>query len=93
MRMISPDTGAPETVIAEEQEEYAPLSVAHYADEQGRRYLLSRWRLNDADKARIAAGDDLYISLMTFGQPMQPVSVQVGPDGWIPSTEGGPDVR
>jgi hypothetical protein len=85
MRMISPDTGAPETVIAEEQEEYAPLSVAHYADEQGRRYLLSRWRLNDADKARIAAGDDLYI--------MQPVSVQVGPDGWIPSTEGGPDVR
>jgi hypothetical protein len=82
MRMVSPSTGAPEIVLAEEQEQYRPITVARYMDQQDRVILLSRWRLNDGDRARIAAGEDIYIGLLTFGRPMQPLSVQVGADGW-----------
>jgi hypothetical protein len=87
-RMIAPRTGAPEQTLAEEQEDYAPLTVAIYGDngDLGPRTLLSRWRLTDEERAAIAAGEDLYIGLVTFGQPMQPISVQVGEGGWdVPS--------
>ena len=84
MRMIAPRTGAPEVTIAEEQEDYAPLTVAVYGDnaELGPRQLLSRWTFTPEERARIAAGEDLYVGLLTFGQPMQPISVQVGAEGW-----------
>lgn len=90
MRMIAPRTGAPELTIAEDQLEYKPLTVAVYGDnaEMGPRTLLSRWTLTPEERARIAAGEDLYIGLCTFGQPMQPINVQVGPDGWL-QQEGG----
>lgn len=57
------------------------MAVASYDFEDGRA-LLSRWRLNDDDRRRIAAGADLYLMLRTFGQPMQPVRLQVGADGF-----------
>jgi hypothetical protein len=84
MRMVAPRTGAPEVTIAEDQEEYSPLVAAVYCFE-GQRTLLTRWRLSDEDRARIAAGEDLYLSVMTFNNPLQPVSLQVGAPEW--STE------
>lgn len=84
MNMVAPRTGAPEVTVAEDQLEYAPITVAVYGDnaELGPRQILTRWRLSDEDRRRIAAGEDVYVALMTFGGPMQPISVQVGPDGW-----------
>lgn len=78
MRPIKPETGAPEKTMAENQEEYHSLPVAEYAEG----VLLSRWRLNDEERERITNGEDLYIAFWTFGRPLQPVNVQVGPDGW-----------
>lgn len=80
--MVAPRTGAPERTLAAEQHQYRPLVVAVYNDEKGVEHLLSRWRLNDEDRAKLAEGEDLYLCLMTFGQPLQPIMIQVGPKGW-----------
>lgn len=92
MDMIAPRTGAPEITLAEDQLEYKPLTVAVYGNNagQGPRTLLSRWRFSDEERERIAAGEDLYVGLTTFGRPMQPIRVQVGPEGWVePEPIGG----
>lgn len=85
MHMVAPRTGAPEVTSAEDQLQYKPLVGALYDTEQGIT-VLTRWRFTDEDRAKIAAGEDLYIGLLTFGGPVQPLSLQVGPDGWeVPS--------
>lgn len=83
MRMIAPRTGAPEITLAEEQTEYAPVTVAVYAhpDLGGARTLFSRWRLTPEERERVAAGEDIYLGLVTFDRPMQPIMIQVGSDG------------
>ena len=82
MRQVAPRTGAPEITIAEEQAEYQPITVAPYRFTDGSSGLLSRWRLSDDERAAIAAGEDLYLFLLTFGTPMQPVQLTVGPPEW-----------
>jgi hypothetical protein len=83
-RMIAPRTGAPEITLAENHPEYSPVTVAVYGDNRklGPRTLLSRWTFTDEERARIAAGEDVFLGVITFGRPMQPVSLQVGPEGW-----------
>lgn len=82
--MVAPRTGAPEVTVAEDQEQYKPITVGVYGDngELGPRQLLMRWTFSDEERARIAAGEDIFAALMTFGDPMQPISIQVGPTGW-----------
>ena len=90
--MVAPRTGAIEITIAEDQPEYLPLTVAVYGDnkDMGPRTLLSRWRPTDEERQAIAAGEDVYVGLVTFGQPMQPIIVQIGNDGWVaPPVEYG----
>ena len=81
MRMVSPDTGAPERTLAEEQLDLSPLVVAVYLDGSVE-HLLSRWRLDEDERARIMAGEDIYLCLVTHGQPLQPIMIQVGSKGW-----------
>lgn len=92
MRPVAPRTGAYEIMVAENQEEYQPLCIALYTrpgspgDEP--EILLTRWTMTPEERQRIANGEDLYISQMTFGKPLNPMQVQVGPEGWtLPSTE------
>ena len=87
MRPVAPRLGLPEVTLAEEQPEYAPITVAGFLDEDGRPGVISRWRLTDEERAQVAAGADLYLSLFTFGQPMQPVHLEVGRPGWAPPEE------
>jgi hypothetical protein len=84
MRPISPDTGAPEVVFAEEQEEYMPLSVALYRFADGARGLLTRWKPTDAERHAILNGEDVYIMQLHFSDDskMTPLAVRVGPDDW-----------
>lgn len=82
--MIAPRTGAEEITVAEEQLEYKPLTCAVYREEAtGNVFLLSRWTFTLEERVRVALGEDLYISHLTFGGPLQPLSVQVGPDGYL----------
>jgi hypothetical protein len=82
--MVAPQTGAPEIAVAEDQLEYKSITVARYGDNAGMGpvTLLTRWRLTDGERARVAAGEDVYVALRTFGDAMQPIVVQVGPEGW-----------
>lgn len=57
-----------EVVYAADQPEYQPLPVL-----RTERSLLSRWRLTDEERAHIAAGGDLFVCVMHFGQPLQPL--------------------
>lgn len=87
MRTVSPKLGLPEITLAEEQKEYIPVRVAVVKYEDGNEGVILRWELGDDDRARIAAGEDLYMGLLTFGKPMQPVSLEVGRPGWAPAEE------
>jgi hypothetical protein len=39
--------------------------------------------LTEEEKAAIANGEDLYVGLITDGAPVQPMYLQVGPEGWL----------
>lgn len=79
MRPIAPRTGAPEATIAEEQEEYMPITVALYEYPNGARGLLTRWTFTPEERAQIAAGEDVYVHQLNFGTPMTPLIVRAGP--------------
>lgn len=97
--MIAPRTGADEITIAEDQLEYRPLVAAVYShpDFGGAPYLLTRWQLDDGELAKLLGVDvevvralprardreDLYLAILTGGQPLQPLALQVGPDGYL----------
>lgn len=38
------------------------------------------FRPSDVERAQLAAGEDLYIAMLTFMQPMQGINVYVGPE-------------
>lgn len=61
---------------AADQPEYRPLPVVRLTGKEGR--VISRWTLTPEERARIAAGEDLYIEMLTFHQPLQPVLPTVG---------------
>ena len=82
MRTIAPRTGAPEQTIAEDQEEYMPVTVCLYQTE-GKAVLLMRWTFTDEERNQICDGEDLYLAVLTQGQLLQPVAMQVGSEGWI----------
>ena len=68
---------------AKDQPEYRPLPVARLHGAEGR--VISRWTLTAEERARIAAGEDLYIELLTFGRPLQPILPTVGLRDFCPT--------
>jgi hypothetical protein len=88
MRAIAPRTGAPEVTIAEEQEEYSPITVARYHYPNGTGLLLTRWTFTPEERAQIAAGEDVYIGQLNFGGPMTPLIVRCGPGDLAVAAEG-----
>lgn len=68
---------------AEDQPAYQPLPVARLHGAEGR--VISRWTLTDEERVRIAGGEDLYIELLTFGQPLQPILPTVGRRDFCPT--------
>jgi hypothetical protein len=80
--MVRPRVQAPTVSVAEEQGEYKTLVAARvtnalYGAIPGADHntLLLCFRPDDAERAALAAGDDLYVALLTFGGPLQPVLV------------------
>lgn len=81
MRAVAPRTGHREVTFAEDQEEYQPITVAvrEYADCLG---LITRWKPTEEERARIAAGEDIYIEQLSFNNRMTPLTVRCGPGDW-----------
>ena len=87
MRMTPPEVKAPKIMLARDQAEYSVLSVAQVTHPsygpESRLYhnsLLMAFRPTTDERARIAAGEDIYVSLLTGGGPMQPILVLCGKD-------------
>jgi len=65
-----------EVVYAKDQPQYTPLRTIKAKDEY--KSVLSRWTLTAEQRQIIAAGGDIFLECGTFGQPLQPLRLQVG---------------
>lgn len=60
------------------QPEYDPLPAVLLADGQ----VITEWQLTEAERDLIARGENIRLTLMTFGGPLQPVYLEITtPDG------------
>jgi hypothetical protein len=61
--------------FAVDQPEYIPLPalVSHEG------CVLTRWTLTPEERARIAAGEDVFVQVLAFGQRLQPIALDIGP--------------
>ncbi len=72
---VIPGTGLPEVKVAEHQPEYGTLPVVYSQDGQE---CTSRWVLSDEEIADIVKSKSIFLTLQTFGRPLQPVRMEVG---------------
>ena len=63
---------------AMQTDKYRPLPSVHLPDGK----VITRWTPTDEERRRIADGEDLYLTLLTFNQPIQPQLLTVGPIDW-----------
>lgn len=64
-----------EVVFAKDQPEYTPLRALVSPDND--KGVLTRWTLTDKQREAVADGADIYLELLTFGQPLQPIRIIV----------------
>lgn len=72
---IVPGKQLPVTLYAKDQPEYNRLPV--YRESDGA--VLSRWKLSLRERLRVVVFGDVYLWVLTFGRPLQPVSLQAEP--------------
>lgn len=72
---VIPDKNFNEIVVAEHQDEYQNLPAIPL--EGG--MILTRWKLDEAERRRVAETGDIYVSMMTFGNPVTPLLLTVEP--------------
>lgn len=69
--------GWEDVTYAKDQPQYNPLPAARSTD--AKRRVVSRWTISKAARARIAAGEDVFLEMVTYGALLQPVRLSVGP--------------
>lgn len=60
-------------VYAKDQYEYSPLPARK--TEEGR--VITEWSLTDEERRRIAHGENIRLTLLTFNRPLQPIILEV----------------
>jgi hypothetical protein len=70
---VVPGAKLPEVVYAKDQPAYQPLPA--YRAEDGT--VLTRWKLSWRERLAVLFTGNLYIWLLTFNQPLQPIQIQV----------------
>lgn len=76
MKSTSPvfdGTSIAEVVYAKDQPEYEPLPAV-----RSDKTLITRWKLTPDERKRLIDGEDLFIHIMHFGNPLQPLLPVVG---------------
>lgn len=64
-----------EVVYAKDQTEYIPLRCA--VSPMPTRKATSRWTLTEEQRKAVAEGADIYLTLLTFGHPLQPIMIAI----------------
>ncbi len=75
MRSISPvipGMDLEETVFAKHQPQYNPLPAVMV---DGR--VISRWKLTWRERFKLLVTGNLWLTLLTFGQPLQPILIEI----------------
>lgn len=65
-----------EVVFAKNQPQYKPLRCL-VDDSRGDRRVTSRWTLTEEQRKAVAEGADIYLTLLTYGNPLQPILLAV----------------
>lgn len=83
MKPIVPEVLAPTVVLAKDQPEYHPIIAAHvthasYSMAGGRNTMLMAFEPTPEERQRIANGENIYVALLVYGMPMQPIMVMCG---------------
>ena len=73
-------------VYAENQPEYLPLPAMQLQDEGGT--VITCWELSDDELKEVVKNKKVYLSMMTFRNPLQPVSLQTSLAGFFELKEG-----
>lgn len=66
-----------ERVYAKNQPEYIPLPALPLPGADG---IITRWRLTWWERLKILWTGNLYLSVLTFGRPLQPLKPSVNAD-------------
>lgn len=69
--------------FAKDQPEYRQLPAVIFTGPERR--VISRWTLTPDERAKIAAGEDLYVEQLTFGSALQPILPTVGLRDFCPA--------
>lgn len=69
-------------VYAENQPPYLPLPVVRSQDDEVR--VVSRWTPTPAEREQIARGADVFVTVLTFGGPLQAQLVTIGGASIVP---------
>lgn len=69
---------ASEVVYAKDQPEYIPLRTQKSEWREGG--VVSRWSPTEEQRKAIAEGKDIFLELLTFHQPLQPILMYIGDD-------------
>lgn len=93
MLSIRPNTGAPEELLrADETDPGMTVALYRDAERPDLNIIVTRWQPSAADRARVAAGEDIYVIQLSDNATVQPVRAFVGPDilasGSVPDATG-----
>jgi hypothetical protein len=72
---VIPGLEGQEIVYAKDQPQYLPLRTLRTSNYE--RDVISRWTLTDEQRQAVAQGADIFLSLRTFGNPLQPILIAV----------------
>jgi len=75
---VAPGFESLETVYAKDQPEYIPLRTL--ASHDAVRRVVSRWSPTLEQRQEIADGKDVFLTLLTFSGPLQPIQMFIGDD-------------
>lgn len=68
---IAQSLGIREVVFAKDQPEYISLPALKFPDG----LVVTRWRLSLLESIKILLGWDIYLGLLTFNNPLQPIKI------------------
>jgi hypothetical protein len=68
---IMPGVDIPLTVYAKNQPPYIPLPA--YKEEDGT--VTTRWRLTFKERVQVLLGGHIWVTLLTFNKPLQPITL------------------
>lgn len=78
--------GVSEVTFAKDQPEYIPLPAIKFQDG----LVVTRWSLSLADRIKILLGGSVYLGMLTYNRPLQPIRISTSVEDVVGLT---PDVK